>query len=260
MDVVILCGGKGTRLSEETTKKPKPMVEVGGKPILWHIMKIYSHYGFKRFILSLGYKGDQIKQYFYNNRITGSDFSLKLDPDHDIEYLNHAEDRDWEIIFIDTGEETLKGGRIKRVEKYIKNELFHLTYGDGVSDVNLNELVEFHNAHECIGTVTAVRPPSRFGELKIDKDNTILSLEEKPQMGKGLINGGFFVFDKEMLSNLTDDKDCDFEFGPLQHIANDGQLKAFRHNGFWQCMDNVRERDFLNKQVKIGNAPWIVWK
>ena len=234
MDVVILCGGKGTRLSEETVKKPKPMVEIGGRPILWHIMKIYSHYGFNRFILALGYKSDQIKQYCHD-------------------------EKQWEIDFVDTGEETLKGGRIKRVERYINSDIFHLTYGDGVSDVDLNKLVNFHKSHDCVGTVTAVRPTSRFGELKIDTDDTVLSLEEKPQMGKGLINGGFFVFNKKMLSNLTEDKDCDFEFGPLQQLANDGQLKAFRHDGFWQCMDNIRERDYLDKQINLGNAKWMVW-
>ena len=260
MDVIILCGGKGTRLSEETTQKPKPMVEIGGKPILWHIMKIYSHYGFKRFILALGYKGDQIKQYFYNYRITGADFSLQLDPKHDIEYLNLSNEKDWEIVFVDTGEETLKGGRIKRLEKYIENDLFHLTYGDGVGDVDIKKLVKFHQSHGCIGTVTAVRPPSRFGELNIDNTNSVIGLEEKPQMGKGFINGGFFVFNKKVFSYLTADEDCDFEFGPLHQIAVDGQLKAFIHNGFWQCMDNVRERDYLNRQIKIKKAPWMMWE
>jgi len=257
MDAIILCGGKGTRLSEETIKKPKPMVEIGGKPILWHIMKIYSHFGVTRFILALGYKGEQIKQYFYNYKITGSDFSLKLDSEHTIEYLNQSNEKSWEIIFVDTGEETLKGGRIKRLEKYINSNIFHLTYGDGLADVNLDKLVEFHNSHGCIGTVTAVRPPSRFGELSIGEENTVLSLEEKPQMGRGLINGGFFVFNKKILSYLTDDKDCDFEFGPLQEISMKGQLKAFKHVGFWQCMDNIRERDYLDKQIRTGNAPWL---
>lgn len=260
MDVVILCGGKGTRLSEETVYKPKPMVEIGGMPILWHIMKIYSYYGFERFILALGYKGDQIKQYFYNYRITGADFSLKLDPKYNLKYFNHSDERDWEIIFVDTGDETLKGGRIKRVKKYIKSDLFHLTYGDGVSDVDLNKLLESHKSHNSIGTVTAVRPPSRFGELNLDTEDTVLGLEEKPQMGKGLINGGFFIFDEKMLSYLTEDVNCDFEFGPLQQIAKEGQLKAYRHNGFWQCMDNIRERDYLDKLARENNAPWMVWK
>jgi len=259
MDVIILCGGKGTRLSEETLRKPKPMVEIGGKPILWHIMKIYSHYGFNRFILALGYKGDQIKQYFYNFRMTGVDFSLKLDPYHDIEYLNHPDEKSWEIVFVETGEETLKGGRIKRVEKYIKSDVFHLTYGDGVGDVNIKNLVNYHNSHDCIGTITAVRPPSRFGELDIDEGDIVKGLEEKPQMGKGLINGGFFVFDKSMFSYLTEDKNCDFEFGTLQQITRDSQLKAYKHDGFWQCMDNIRERDYLDKLTKDNTAPWVIW-
>ncbi len=233
MDAIILCGGKGTRLSEETINKPKPMVEIGGKPILWHIMKLYSHFGINRFILALGYKGDFIKQYPY--------------------------EEEWEIEFVNTGEETLKGGRIKRLEPYIKSDVFHLTYGDGVCDVDISKLIKFHNSHNCIGTVTAVRPPSRFGELNIDENNTVLDLEEKPQMGKGLINGGFFIFDKKVLSYLTKDKDCDFEFGPLQRIALEGQLKAYKHEGFWQCMDNTRERDFLNNQISSNNAPWIKW-
>jgi len=260
MDVIILCGGKGTRLSEETVDKPKPIVEIGGMPILWHIMKIYSHYGYNRFILALGYKGDQIKQYFYNYRITNADFSIKMDPSYGIEYLNHSDEKQWEIVLADTGGETLKGGRIKRVEKYIKTDKFHLTYGDGVGDVDLHKLVDFHKSHDSVGTVTAVRPPSRFGELNIDKGNTVLALEEKPQMGKGLINGGFFIFDKKMLSYLKEDKNCDFEFGPLQEIAKDGQLKAYIHNGFWHCMDNIRERDFLDKQIKDNAAPWMFWE
>jgi len=260
MDVIILCGGKGTRLSEETVKKPKPMVEIGGMPILWHIMKIYGSYGYNRFILALGYKGDKIKQYFYNYKITNADFSLKLNPDHNIQYHNYAQDKNWEIVFVDTGEETLKGGRIKRLEKYIESDIFHLTYGDGVIDADLNKLVDFHKSHNCVGTVTAVRPPSRFGELKIGTNNTIISLEEKPQMGKGLINGGFFVFDKRMLSYLSEDEDCDFEFGPLQKIAKEAQLKALRHDGFWQCMDNIRERDNLNNHIRNKTAPWMVWE
>ena len=258
MDVVILCGGRGTRLSEETTKKPKPMVEIGGMPILWHIMKIYRYYGFNRFILALGYKGSQIKEYFYNYRITNSDFSLILDPRCDPKYFNHSDEIDWEIVFVDTGIETLKGGRIKRVEKYIESNLFHLTYGDGVSDVDLSKVVRFHESHGCIGTVTAVHPPSRFGEMALDGEN-VLEFEEKPQMGSGYINGGFFVFNEKMLSYLTDDESCDFEFGPLQQIAREGKLKAFRHDGFWQCMDNVRERDYLDHLIRTNNAPWTVW-
>jgi len=259
MDVIILCGGKGTRLREETTLKPKPMVEIGDMPILWHIMKIYSYYGFKRFILALGYKGDLIKQYFYNYRITGADFSLKLDPNCNLEYFNSSNEMDWEIVFVDTGQATLKGGRIKRLEKYIKSDLFHLTYGDGVSNIDLKKLVEFHKSHGCLGTVSAVHPPSRFGEMIIEGDR-ILEFEEKPQMGKGYINGGFFVFSRRMLADFTEDENCDFEFGPLNKFAQEGQLKAFVHDGFWQCMDNIRERDYLDHLVRTKNAPWVTWK
>jgi len=259
MDVVILCGGKGTRLSEETVKKPKPMVEIGGMPILWHIMKIYSYYGFKRFILSLGYKGNQIKEYFYNYRITSSDFSMKMDPTHIPEFLNYSDDKDWEIIFVDTGLDTLKGGRIKRIEKYLKSDSFHLTYGDGVSNVNVQEVVDFHNKHKCIGTVTAVHPPSRFGEMYLEND-MVVEFKEKPQMNAGYINGGFFVFNKKIMEYLTEDENCDFEFGPLQKLAKDRQLKSFKHNGFWQCMDNIREKNYLDNLVKNNKAPWMYWR
>ncbi len=259
MDVVILCGGKGTRLSEETTTKPKPMVEIGGLPILLHIMKIYSHYGFKRFILALGYKGDHIKQYFYNYRIISGDLQMKLNPKTTPNYFNNSDEKDWDITLIDTGQETLKGGRIKRIEEYVKSDSFHLTYGDGVGNINIKELVNFHKSHDSFGTVSAVHPPSRFGEMIIENNN-VLEFEEKPQMGGGYINGGFFVFNKDLFSYLKKDEDCDFEFGPLQQIAKDGELKAFKHDGFWQCMDNIRERDYLNKLIKTDRAPWAVWK
>ena len=192
MDVVILCGGKGTRLSEETSLKPKPMVEIGGMPILWHIMKLYSFYGFTRFILALGYKQEYIKKYFYDHRITGNDFILQMDPKNKIKYIDDLEEKNWEITFINTGVDNLKGSRIKQVEKYIKSDCFHITYGDGVSNVNIHKLVNFYKSSKCTGVVTAVRPPSRFGELDIDQNDNINAFEEKPQMAKGLINGGFF--------------------------------------------------------------------
>ena len=258
MDVVILCGGKGTRLSEETILKPKPMVEIGGKPILWHIMKYYSSFGFNRFILALGYKSDYIKEYFYNYKTTHSDFTINLLPDSTPVFHNSASESDWEITFIDTGLETLKGGRIKRIEKYLKTDNFHLTYGDGLSDVNLKELVQFHNKHQKLATVSAVRPPSRFGEMIIKGDD-VNTFDEKSQMHSGFINGGFFVLNKKVLEYLSVDENCDFEFGPLQKIVEDRQLKAYKHTGFWQCMDNVRERDFLNKLSLNGEAPWIKW-
>jgi len=258
MDVVILCGGKGTRLSEETMLKPKPMVEIGGKPILWHIMKYYSSFGFNRFVLALGYKSDYIKEYFYNYKTTNSDFTINLLPDSTPVFHNSASESNWEITFIDTGLETLKGGRIKRIEKYLKTDNFHLTYGDGLSDVNLKELVQFHNKHKKLATVSAVRPPSRFGEMIIKGDD-VNKFDEKSQMHSGFINGGFFVLNKKVLEYLSEDENCDFEFGPLQKIVEDRQLKAYKHTGFWQCMDNVRERDFLNKLSLNGEAPWIKW-
>jgi glucose-1-phosphate cytidylyltransferase len=258
MDVVILCGGKGTRLSEETVLKPKPMVEIGGKPILWHIMKYYSAFGFNRFILALGYKADYIKEYFYNYKVTNSDFTVNLSPNSLPIFHNAAEEANWEITFIDTGLNTLKGARIKRLEKYIKTDDFHLTYGDGVSNINLKQLVNFHQEHGKIATVSAVRPPSRFGEMLID-GNDVNVFDEKSQMHTGYINGGFFIINKKVLKYLTEKEDCDFEFGPLQNIVQDKQLKAYKHNEFWQCMDNVRERDYLDSLIEKGKAPWIKW-
>jgi glucose-1-phosphate cytidylyltransferase len=258
MDVVILCGGKGTRLSEETVVKPKPMIEIGGKPILWHIMKYYSSFGYNRFILALGYKADYIKEYFYNYKITNSDFTINLEPDTPATFYNAAEESNWEITFIDTGLNTLKGGRIKRIEKYLKSNTFHLTYGDGVGNVDLNKLVKFHENHGKLATVTAVRPPSRFGEMIINGDDVNV-FDEKSQMHTGFINGGFFVVNKKVMSYLTEDESCDFEFGPLQQVVKEKQLKAYVHNDFWQCMDNVRERDYLNKLIETGKAPWIKW-
>ena len=256
MEVVILCGGKGTRLSEETVTRPKPMVEIGGMPILWHIMKSYSDHGYKKFVLALGYKANFIKEYFYNLRISGSDFTLKMNPDHEPVFYNSLPESDWEITFVDTGEETLKGARVKKIAKYIQSESFLLTYGDGVSDVNISDLVDFHKRSGKLATVTAVHPPSRFGELDLN-GTMVTSFEEKPQMATGYINGGFFVFNKEILNYLTEDEDCDLEFGALQKISEEGQLQAFIHNGFWQCMDNVRERDYLDKLVRTNKAAWI---
>jgi glucose-1-phosphate cytidylyltransferase len=256
MEVVILCGGKGSRLAEETTVKPKPMVEIGGKPILWHIMKIYSNYGYKKFVLALGYKASYIKEYFYSARINQRDFTLKMEPHAEPMFHSSMVDSDWQISFIDTGEDTLKGGRLKKLEQYIKGDDFFVTYGDGVADLNIGELYKFHKSHDKIATVTAVHPPSRFGEMDLN-GNEVVSFEEKPQMATGYINGGFFVFKKELLNHLVDDENCDLEFGALQKIAENGQLNAHIHDGFWQCMDNVRERDYLNELVEKNNAPWL---
>lgn len=256
MEVVILCGGKGTRLSEETVTRPKPMVEIGGKPILWHIMKTYSDHGFKKFILALGYKANFIKEYFYNLRISGSDFTLQMKPDHPVTFYNTLAESDWEITFVDTGEETLKGARVKKINKYLTSDTFLLTYGDGVSDVDITELVNFHKTSGKMATVTAVHPPSRFGELDL-VGTSVASFEEKPQMATGYINGGFFVFNRSIMDYLTEDEDCDLEFGALQRISEAGELQAFIHKGFWQCMDNVREKEYLDKLVRANSAPWI---
>lgn len=234
-EVVILCGGKGSRLSEETISKPKPLIEIGGKPILWHIMQIYSRYGHNRFILALGYRGEDIKKYFYD-------------------YLGSS---NWEVNLVDTGLDTLKGGRVKRLEKHITSDNFHLTYGDGVANINIDKLHDFHISHGRIGTVTTVRPPSRFGEL-ILSGSKVVKFEEKAQLETGTINGGFFVFKREFMKYLTPDIDCDLEFGALQKLAQDGELQAYNHAGFWQCMDNVRDRDYLNKLWNSNQAKWEV--
>ncbi len=259
MDVVILCGGMGTRLREETEIKPKPMVEIGGKPILWHIMKFYSHYGFNKFILALGYKGEYIKKYFYDYGYLSSDLTIILDPKIPPKVHSLSRENHWEITCVDTGLATLKGGRIKRLEGYIKSDTFHLTYGDGLSDVDLTRLIAFHRKSKGIGTVTAVRPPSRFGEILI-KGDLVKEFEEKPQLTTGYINGGFFVFTRKLLDYLTPDENCDLEFGALQRLSREGQLSAYRHEGYWQCMDTVRDTQYLNKLWESGNPPWKVWE
>lgn len=253
--VVILCGGKGTRLGDESEVRPKPMIEIGGKPILWHIMNTYSYYGFNRFILALGYKSDYIKNYFYHYRIAANDFTISFDLDVEPKIHINSKYEPWEITCIDTGANNLKGSRIKQLESFIDTDYFHLTYGDGVADINISELDSFHRSHGSVGTVTAVRPPSRFGEIIIE-DDYVKSFEEKPQLGTGLINGGFFIFDKKFLDYLTVDEGCDLEFDALQQLATDNQLRVYRHGGFWQCMDNPRERDLLNKLWQNGQAPW----
>ena len=258
--VVILCGGKGTRLSEETGARPKPMVEIGRRPIVWHIMKHYAYYGFDRFVLALGYRGDQIKTYFYNYRITGSDFTITLDPSVEPEIHGRPQAESWQITCVDTGEDTLKGGRIKRLKAFIGDaDRFHLTYGDGVADIDIAALDAFHIAHDGLGTVSAVRPPSRFGEMVIEGDR-VRRFEEKPQLASGFINGGYFVFDRAFLDYLSPDEDCDLEFGALQKLAEDGALRVRPHEGFWQCMDTARERDYLEALWARGEAPWRVWE
>ncbi len=234
-DVIILCGGMGSRIKEETEAKPKPMIEIGGKPMLWHIMKHYSHFGFNRFVLALGYKGDYVEKYF-----------------------SSMCENEWDIVYAHTGQNTLKGGRVKRLEPHIKSKCFHLTYGDGVSTIDLNRLADFHRKHNMIGTVSAVRPPSRFGELLIE-GNRVVEFEEKPQLTTGHINGGFFIFNRKLFDYLTPDENCDLEFGALQKLAREGQLAAYKHKGYWQCMDNIRDMQYLNKMWEDGNPPWKIW-
>lgn len=259
IDVVILCGGKGTRLKEETEIKPKPMVEIGGKPILWHLMKHYSHYGFRRFILALGYKGESIKKFFHDYRFLSTNCTIFLDPNQKPIVHGSSQEMNWQVVCVDTGENTLKGGRIKRLESFIQSPYFHLTYGDGLSNVHLDLLEKFHLQHQKLATVTAVHPPSRFGEMTIE-NGYVINFEEKPQLTIGHINGGFFVFQKRILDYLSPDETCDLEFGILKKIAQDRELLTFFHQGFWQCMDTLRDVEYLNKLWMMEKPPWKVWE
>ena len=256
MKVVILCGGKGTRLREETSVRPKPMVEIGGHPILWHIMRTYAHYGFNEFVLCLGYMGEVIREYFYHYTIRNSDFTLDLSRGS-IEFHGTQQIPNWRITFVDTGAETMTGGRVKKIEPYITEDTFLLTYGDGVTDLNISNSLDFHNNHGLIGTITGVSPPSRYGELLIE-DDKVLSFAEKPEKKHDFINGGYFIFSKKIFDYLTDKDDCVLEREPLEKIARDGQLRVYQHHGFWQCMDTFRDYKFLENLWKSGHAPWRV--
>ncbi|MEK6816885.1 MAG: glucose-1-phosphate cytidylyltransferase [Nanoarchaeota archaeon] len=257
--VVILCGGKGTRLQEETEYRPKPLVAVGGMPILWHIMKIYSHYGYNDFVLCLGYKGDMIKQYFLNYQFNVHDFTLNMKDK--TKTVHHNDDvPDWNITFANTGLESNTGSRIKQIEKYIDADNFFLTYGDGVADVNIPELIQFHKRHNKIGTVTSVRPSTRFGNLTIQDDGSILDFTKTTKLHDGWIDGGFFVFKKEMFDYLSTDKNCMLESDPLKSLAKDKQFMSYKHPGFWQCMDTQRELEVLNGMWNSGNPAWRIWK
>lgn len=260
MKVVILCGGQGTRLREETEYRPKPLVEIGGRPILWHIMRTYAACGYKDFILCLGYKGWLIKEYFLNYKAFNCDFTLQLGFDRAIEYHprdngRYANSEDWRITFAETGVESMTGSRIKQVARYLPDDDFMLTYGDGVADVNISDLVAFHKAHGKIGTLTAVTAASRFGELALAEDRTVQRFAEKPAVGP-TINGGFFVFQRRFLDYLSDDKHCVLEKEPLERLTADGQLVAYRHPGFWHAMDTYREFLYLNELWDKDQAPW----
>ena len=255
MKVVILCGGKGTRLREETEFKPKPMVEIGGRPIIWHIMARYARYGFKDFVLPLGYKGEVIKEYFYNYKARNTDFTVDLRTG-DCAMHGAAAEVDWRVSLCDTGQETLKGGRIKRVAPRIAGERFMVTYGDGVADIDIGKLVDFHLRSGATATFTGVRMPSRFGAVKTDEQGRILSWEEKPVLNE-YINCGFFVFKREFLDYLSDDENCDLEKEPLERLAGEGRLSMYPHDGRWQCMDTLRDAQALNALWDAGKAFWV---
>ena len=257
MKVIILAGGWGTRLGQTSEEIPKPMVPIGNRPILWHIMKIYSHYGFNEFIICLGVKADVIKNYFYNYEAINSDFTIDITTGN-IQYHNSHKENDWRVTLVDTGLNTLKGGRIKRIEKYLKSDINMVTYGDGVADVNIKKLVDFHKTHGKTVTINGVHPPARFGEL-IEKNGKVGLFQEKPQTSQGMINGGFMVFNKEMLDYLTEDENCDFERGPLEKLAKKGEVMVYKHEGNWECMDHGRDVVHLNKLWNEGNAFWKVW-
>jgi glucose-1-phosphate cytidylyltransferase len=255
--VVLLCGGLGTRMREETEYRPKPMVEVGGKPLLWHIMKTYGEYDLNDFVLCLGYRGQMIKQYFLDYHAMQSDMTIGLATGA-VEYAKRDVE-DWTISLVDTGESSMTGARVKRVESWLgDSDIFLCTYGDGVADIDVDELIAFHRSHGKLATVTGVRPPSRFGELVHDGFE-VSRFAEKPAAGDGLISGGFFVFDQTVLDRLSPDPACILEREPLESLAADGELAVYRHPGFWQCADTVRDVELLRSLWDRGEAPWRVW-
>jgi len=261
MKTVILCGGMGTRIRDASENLPKPLLPIGGKPILWHIMKGYANYGFKDFVLCLGYKGWLIKDFFLNYQRMSSDLVVTLGPGGTTELMGPSLDEDWRVTLADTGEATMTGGRLTAVRRYIEgDDLMMVTYGDGVADIDVKSLVDFHRSHGKIATVTAVRPPGRFGELSVAA-GTVAEFNEKPQAAGGLINGGFFVFDaRRIWSYLPPDPTCILEGEPMRALVADRQLVAYEHNGFWQPMDTLREFNMLNDLWSSDRAPWKVWK
>jgi glucose-1-phosphate cytidylyltransferase len=255
MKVVLLAGGLGTRLNEETNIKPKPMVEIGGKPILWHIMKIYSQYGFNDFVVCLGYKSHYIKEWFSNYFLHNSDFTINLEDNTITHHKNCLEK--WKVTLVDTGDTTMTGGRVKRIKEYIGNETFMLTYGDGVADIDLEKLLEFHKKHKKIATVTSVFPEGRFGTLVIDDTSSVTTFSEKTD-NKNRVNGGFFVLEPKIFDYLEGD-DTILEKYPLEKLTKDNQLKAYHHDGFWKPMDTLNDKNKLEEMWSKGNAPWKIW-
>lgn len=257
MKVAILAGGVGSRLAEETTIKPKPMVEIGGRPILWHIMKHYEHYGYSQFVIALGYKGEYIKKYLIDYSSLHSNLTVNI-RNGNVKMHETEHHPDWTVDLIDTGQTTLTGGRIKRLASYLGNETFMLTWGDGLSNVNLNELLAFHQSHGKLATLTAVRPTARYGHLELNGD-TIEVFSEKPQTREGWINGAFFVLEPGVFDYIEGDQ-TQWEKEPLEGLARDKQLMAFRHTSFWQCMDTLREKYILEQLWNSGKAPWKIWE
>jgi glucose-1-phosphate cytidylyltransferase len=259
MKVVILCGGQGTRLREETEYRPKPLVDIGGRPILWHIMKLYAHHGFHDFVLCLGYRGNMIKDYFLSYEAMNNDFTICLGQKNHIVYHGAHHEQDYRVTLADTGLETMTGARIKRVERYLDGGTFMVTYGDGVSDLNIQALLAFHRSHGRLATVTTVRPISRFGILELDASGEVRHFAEKPQVD-GWASAGFFVFERQVLDYLSEDPNCVLEREPLERLAREGQLMAYRHDGFFFAMDTYREYLYLNELWNSGRAPWAVWR
>lgn len=257
MKVLLLAGGFGTRLSEETDVRPKPMIDIGGKPILWHIMKIYSHYGFNDFIVLLGYKGYYIKEYFANYFLHQSDVTLDIATGK-MEVLNNSSEP-WRITLYDTGNESMTGGRVKRAQKLVGNEPFMLTYGDGVSDINIGELINFHKSHGKAMTMTSAQPDGRFGALNIECNDQVSSFQEKPKGDGGWINAGFFVCESKVFDYINEGDDTIFEQAPLQNLARDGEIFTFKHRGFWKPMDTLRDKQELQRLWDSNNAPWKIW-
>ena len=256
--VVILCGGQGTRIREAADRIPKPLIDIGGQPILWHIMKLYDSFGFRRFILCLGYKSSEIKGYFLQYREALADFTIVLDSDHEPRFHNALGNEDWEVTCAETGLATGTGGRIGRIERYIDTDTFMLTYGDGLGDVNIGELLRFHLAHGRIGTVTGVRPTSRFGEISVE-GNIVTEFNEKPHAPSSLVSGGFFVFNRTFFKYLSCNEELFLESEPLRRLAADRELRVLPHEGFWMGMDTFREYTQLNDLWASGRAPWKLW-
>ncbi|KGK26808.1 Glucose-1-phosphate cytidylyltransferase [compost metagenome] len=255
MKTVILAGGLGTRISEESHLRPKPMIEIGGKPIIWHIMKIYSHYGINDFVICLGYKGYVIKEYFANYFLHMSDVTFDMSENRMHIHNRHAEP--WRVTLVDTGENTATGGRLKRVRDYVGDDTFCLTYGDGVADVDIPSLIDFHKSHGKLATVTAVQPPGRYGALDV-RGERVHGFQEKPLGDGGWINGGFFVLEPGIFDYIGGDETT-WEYDPMRSLAQDGQLMSHTHRGFWQAMDTLRDRSYLEERWKLGEAQWRVW-